>query len=91
MERFKTLEELDSYMAELKDIVPKGLGNYKSVDKRACERLLQISLVHQRLEITRRQLAAHVQFLGDLRSRHYFRAQQYENPLLDHVFPLHHR
>lgn len=41
----KVLEELDSYITEIKDIIPDKLSDYKgSVKKRACERLLQISI-----------------------------------------------
>ncbi len=41
----KVLEELDSYMNEIKGIIPDKLADYKgSVKKRACERLLQISI-----------------------------------------------
>ncbi len=39
------LGELDGYVSELKGIIPKNFSAYKSTEiKRACERLLQISL-----------------------------------------------
>jgi len=39
------LGELDGYVSELKGIIPRNFSAYKSTEiKRACERLLQISL-----------------------------------------------
>jgi len=40
------IDELDSHLDEFDDIKPKGFEEYESSikDKRACERLLQISI-----------------------------------------------
>ncbi len=39
------IDQLDSYIAELKGIAPKSFGEYQTVEKkRACERLLQVSV-----------------------------------------------
>lgn len=38
------LAEMEGYVTELKDIMPKNLGEYRGEKKRACERLLQIAI-----------------------------------------------
>ncbi len=39
------IDELDSYLSELKQILPRNFEEYQQVEKkRACERLLQISI-----------------------------------------------
>src|SRR3990167_7357028 len=38
------LAEMEGYVTELGDIMPKNLGEYKGEKKRACERLLQIAI-----------------------------------------------
>ncbi len=38
------LAEMEGYVRELKGTMPKLLGEYKNEKKRACERLLQISI-----------------------------------------------
>ncbi|MBI5347316.1 MAG: DUF86 domain-containing protein [Candidatus Aenigmarchaeota archaeon] len=38
------LAEMEGYLKELKGIIPKSVGEYRNEKKRACERLLQISL-----------------------------------------------
>lgn len=39
------LAEMEGYVTELKDVMPKNLGEYRGEKKRACERLLQIAVV----------------------------------------------
>lgn len=39
------VDQLDGYIAELKEIAPKSFAEYQKVEKRrACERLLQVSI-----------------------------------------------
>lgn len=39
------VDQLDGYVAELKEIAPKSFAEYQKVEKkRACERLLQVSI-----------------------------------------------
>jgi len=38
------LDELDAYLKELREIAPASFEAYKGASKRACERLLQISI-----------------------------------------------
>lgn len=38
------LDELDAYLSELREIAPASFEAYKGANKRACERLLQISI-----------------------------------------------
>lgn len=38
------LAEMEGYVTELGDIMPKNLGEYKGEKRRACERLLQIAI-----------------------------------------------
>ncbi len=38
------LAEMEGYVTELKDIMPKNLSKYRGEKKRACERLLQIAI-----------------------------------------------